>query len=185
MRASCNASAATGMTTDWLIDLFIFVQTEEGELQRISNKVRFILAVIAGEVVVSNRKRADIEAALDALGFDRLTNPKKASAVSAVRAAARDRTPSLHHAAHLVVRHFHELMSIAPDARKAFMQEKQLMQCKKSNHVFPDIITQPVVQPVIQTQSLSQAISPSITPLAANSYLLCVGLTPPALPAGA
>ena len=34
--------------------------------------MKFILAVIAGDVVVSNRKRAAIEADLERLGFDRI-----------------------------------------------------------------------------------------------------------------
>lgn len=47
------------------------------ELTRISNRVRFILAVIAGEVVISNRKRADIEGQLERDGYDRMPNTRK------------------------------------------------------------------------------------------------------------
>ena len=47
------------------------------ELTRISNRVRFILAVISGEMVISNRKRADIEAQLESDGYDRMPNTKK------------------------------------------------------------------------------------------------------------
>lgn len=47
------------------------------ELARISNRVRFILAVIAGEVVISNRRRADIEAQLESDGYDRMPNTRK------------------------------------------------------------------------------------------------------------
>lgn len=54
------------------------MQMAKFELTRISNRVRFILAVIAGEVVISNRKRAEIEAQLDAEGYDRMPNTKKA-----------------------------------------------------------------------------------------------------------
>ena len=41
--------------------------------------MKFILAVIAGDVVVSNRKRAAIEADLDTLGFDRMAKSDTAS----------------------------------------------------------------------------------------------------------
>lgn len=36
-------------------------------------QVKFILAVISGEIVVSNRKRRDIEADLEAGGYDRMS----------------------------------------------------------------------------------------------------------------
>ena len=39
---------------------------------KLSNKVRFILAVIAGKLKVSNRKKADIEASMDDMGFNRV-----------------------------------------------------------------------------------------------------------------
>ena len=54
------------------------MQMAKFELTRISNRVRFILAVIAGEVVISNRKRANIEEQLDEGGYDRMPNTKKA-----------------------------------------------------------------------------------------------------------
>lgn len=44
---------------------------------RISNKTRFILDVIAGDVVLNNRKRAEIEAMLEQKGYDKLSNQKK------------------------------------------------------------------------------------------------------------
>jgi DNA topoisomerase-2 len=43
------------------------------EHRRASNKIRFILAVIQGQLVVNNRKKADIEGDLEAMGFDKLT----------------------------------------------------------------------------------------------------------------
>lgn len=46
---------------------------------KLSNQMRFILAVISGEVVVSNKRKAEIEARLDALRFDRIAPPKKVS----------------------------------------------------------------------------------------------------------
>lgn len=43
---------------------------------RASNKIRFIRAVISGELVLSNRKRADIEADLEAQGYDKMAKSK-------------------------------------------------------------------------------------------------------------
>ena len=45
----------------------------------VSMQMKFILAVIAGEVVVSNRKRAAIEADLERMGFDRMPKSDTAS----------------------------------------------------------------------------------------------------------
>ena len=53
------------------------LQTAEFELMRLSNKVRFILAVISGSLVVNNRKKADIEGAMDDMKFDRIPPTKK------------------------------------------------------------------------------------------------------------
>ena len=39
--------------------------------------MRFILAVISGELKISNRKKADIEADLDSNGYDRIAPAKK------------------------------------------------------------------------------------------------------------
>ena len=39
---------------------------------KLSNKVRFILAVISGALKVNNRKKADIEASMDDMAFDRV-----------------------------------------------------------------------------------------------------------------
>lgn len=39
--------------------------------------MRFILAVIRGELVINNRKKADIEGDLGRKGFDRLTTKAK------------------------------------------------------------------------------------------------------------
>lgn len=52
------------------------MQVAEAEMVRLDNRSRFILAVIRGQLVLSNRKKADIEADLAAKGFDRL--PPKA-----------------------------------------------------------------------------------------------------------
>ena len=46
-------------------------------MQLLSNERRFILAVVAGALVISNRKKADIEAQLARDGYDRMPPSKK------------------------------------------------------------------------------------------------------------
>ena len=53
------------------------MQVAQFELNKLSNRVRFILAVISGDLVVSNRRRAAIEADLTDQGFERMPNTKK------------------------------------------------------------------------------------------------------------
>ena len=48
-------------------------------MQLLSNERRFILAVVAGELIISNRKKADIEAQLQRDGYDRMPPSKKVS----------------------------------------------------------------------------------------------------------
>lgn len=55
-------------------------QAAEADLCRISNKVRFILAVVSGELKLSNRRKADIEAELEDENYDKLPSQKKAKA---------------------------------------------------------------------------------------------------------
>ena len=57
----------------------ISLQDAKWEFMRANNKIRFIRAVITGELQVSNRKRADIEADLEAQGFDRMAKSKDVS----------------------------------------------------------------------------------------------------------
>ena len=45
---------------------------------KIGNKMRFILAVVAGELRISNRRKADVVADLERSGFDRLPPARKA-----------------------------------------------------------------------------------------------------------
>lgn len=42
--------------------------------------MRFILAVVAGQLKLSNRRKADVEAELEDEGYDRLPSQKKAAA---------------------------------------------------------------------------------------------------------
>lgn len=46
---------------------------------RANNKIRFIRAVISGELVLANRRRADIEGDLQAQGYDRMAKSKDVS----------------------------------------------------------------------------------------------------------
>ncbi|KAK9837218.1 hypothetical protein WJX84_005222 [Apatococcus fuscideae] len=48
------------------------IKAAEAQLLKLSNQMRFIMAVISGSIVVSNRKRADIEQDLQAQDFDRI-----------------------------------------------------------------------------------------------------------------
>ena len=54
------------------------VQAAEHEMLKIGNKMRFILAVVAGELRISNRRKADVVADLERGGFDRLPPARKA-----------------------------------------------------------------------------------------------------------
>ncbi|XP_057989505.1 DNA topoisomerase 2 [Hevea brasiliensis] len=60
----------------------------EKELLKLENKVRFILGVVKGEIVVSNRKRADLLRELQQKGFTPF--PKNISAEAVVAGAADD-----------------------------------------------------------------------------------------------
>ncbi len=54
--------------------MFVCVQAAGVEQMRCNNKTRFILAVVAGKLKISNRKRADIEEQLVSDGFDKMPN---------------------------------------------------------------------------------------------------------------
>ncbi len=56
-------------------------QAAESDLLRISNKVRFILAVVGGHLKLSNRRKAEVEQELEDEGYDRLPAQKKALAL--------------------------------------------------------------------------------------------------------
>lgn len=70
-------------------------QAAESELLRLSNRVRFIMAVINGTLKVSNRRKAEIEADLTAQGFDRMPNNSKGK-VSWAWSGGVDRCGRLH-----------------------------------------------------------------------------------------
>ena len=46
-------------------------------MRLLANETRFILAVVSGELVVSNRKKADIVADLELAGYDKMPPKKK------------------------------------------------------------------------------------------------------------
>lgn len=56
-------------------------QAAEFEQMRCNNKIRFILAVVADKLKISNRKRCDIEEQLMNQGYDKM--PNKGAMVSA------------------------------------------------------------------------------------------------------
>ncbi|GAV86071.1 DNA_gyraseB domain-containing protein/DNA_topoisoIV domain-containing protein/Toprim domain-containing protein/HATPase_c domain-containing protein [Cephalotus follicularis] len=66
----------------------IILDNLERELLKLENKVRFILAVVSGEVIVNNRKKADLFLELQQKGFTPF--PKKPKTVEAVVAGATD-----------------------------------------------------------------------------------------------
>ena len=53
------------------------LQAARYEQMRCNNKVRFILAVVAGKLVISNRKRADINSELETQGYDKMPSRVK------------------------------------------------------------------------------------------------------------
>ncbi|KAK6928758.1 Histidine kinase/HSP90-like ATPase [Dillenia turbinata] len=70
------------------IPLKILLENLEMDLLKLENKVRFILAVVNGEIIVSNRKRAELFLELRDKGFAPF--PKKAKIVEAAVAGAID-----------------------------------------------------------------------------------------------
>ncbi|CAL5226164.1 g8989 [Coccomyxa viridis] len=64
------------------------IQVAEFHMQLLSNERRFILAVVAGELIISNRKKADIEAQLQRDDYDLMPANKKAVVVPSL-----DETP--------------------------------------------------------------------------------------------
>jgi hypothetical protein len=62
-------------------------QAAEFQLLQLSNRVRFIMAVINGTLRVANRKKAEVEADLAAQGFDRL--PSRAASDSKRKASPK------------------------------------------------------------------------------------------------
>lgn len=62
----------------------------ENELLKLENKVKFILGVVSGEIIVNNRKKSDLVEDLRQRGFTQF--PKKAKPVEAAVAGAIDAT---------------------------------------------------------------------------------------------
>lgn len=68
----------------------VLLDNLELELLKLDNKVRFILGVVQGEIIVSNRKRADLFHELHQKGFTPF--PKKSKTVEIAVAGATDDT---------------------------------------------------------------------------------------------
>ncbi|KAF8396139.1 hypothetical protein HHK36_017752 [Tetracentron sinense] len=68
----------------------VLLENLELELLKLDNKVRFILGVVKGEIIVNNRKRADLFLELQRKGFTPF--PKKTKTVDAVVAGATEDT---------------------------------------------------------------------------------------------
>ncbi|KAK9283698.1 hypothetical protein L1049_011948 [Liquidambar formosana] len=66
----------------------VILDNLEMELLKLENRVRFILGVVKGEIIVSNRKRADLLLELQRKGFTPF--PKKTKTVEAVVAGVTD-----------------------------------------------------------------------------------------------
>jgi hypothetical protein len=75
-----RVSACLTTTTIHRPTLLPPTQAAESDLLRISNKVRFILAVVGGHLKLSNRRKAEVEQELEDEGYDRLPAQKKALA---------------------------------------------------------------------------------------------------------
>ena len=58
----------------------MLIRLAESQLKRLSNKMRFILAVVDGSLVVNRKKKQELIAELDALCYDRLPKTDKGSA---------------------------------------------------------------------------------------------------------
>ncbi|KAF5752648.1 DNA topoisomerase 2-like isoform X1 [Tripterygium wilfordii] len=68
----------------------ILLDNLEMELLKLENRVRFILGVVSGEIIVNNRKRADLFLELQHKGFTPF--PKKTKSIEAAVAGATDDT---------------------------------------------------------------------------------------------
>uniref|UniRef100_A0A0D9VJV0 DNA topoisomerase 2 n=1 Tax=Leersia perrieri TaxID=77586 RepID=A0A0D9VJV0_9ORYZ len=62
----------------------------ELELKKLSNKVRFILAVVEGDIIVNNRKRAELFKELQQKGFDPFPKKKQRAEPTAVGSTEED-----------------------------------------------------------------------------------------------
>ena len=58
----------------------MLIRLAESQLKRLSNKMRFILAVVDGSLIVNRKKKQELIAELDALCYDRLPKTDKGSA---------------------------------------------------------------------------------------------------------
>ncbi|XP_058099969.1 DNA topoisomerase 2-like [Magnolia sinica] len=65
------------------------------KLLRLSNKVRFIIGVVEGEIIVSNRKRADLVLELQQKGFTPFPKTKGVDTSEAMETEENEETPEV------------------------------------------------------------------------------------------
>ncbi|KAG8071989.1 hypothetical protein GUJ93_ZPchr0006g44923 [Zizania palustris] len=68
----------------------VLLENIELELKKLSNKVRFIVGVVKGEIIVNNRKRAELFMELQQKGFDPFPKKKQRTEPAAVGATEED-----------------------------------------------------------------------------------------------
>ena len=64
----------------------MLIRQAESELKRMSNKVRFILAVVDGELSIGRKKKSVLVEELETLGFDKMPKTQKGAAAAAQEA---------------------------------------------------------------------------------------------------
>ena len=60
----------------------MLIRQAESELKRMSNKTRFILAVVDGELTIGRKKKSVLVEELEAMGFDKMTKTQKVAAAA-------------------------------------------------------------------------------------------------------
>ena len=71
----------------------MLIRHAESELKRMSNKVRFILAVVDDELTIGRKKKSVLVDELEAMGFDRMPKSQKAAAALAQETLGRRGAP--------------------------------------------------------------------------------------------
>lgn len=61
----------------------MLIRQAESELKRMSNKVRFILAVVDGQLSIGRKKKSVLVEELEVMGFDRMPKTQKVAAAAA------------------------------------------------------------------------------------------------------
>lgn len=61
----------------------MLIRQAESELKRMSNKTRFILAVVDGEITIGRKKKSVLVSELEEMGFDKMSKTQKVAAAAA------------------------------------------------------------------------------------------------------